>query len=151
MWLAKMSVRNPVLVNLLMILVLVIGTYSLLTLPQELMPNIAFNWVFIITNYFGAGPEEIEKLITIPIEDEISDIDDIESITSESGEDASLISVKFKNISEEEFFRRFQDLKSEVDQVELPEDAETPIVWDFGSSDFMPMIRVVLHGDLSDR
>lgn len=151
MWLAKFSVRNPVLVNLLMILVLVIGTYSLLTLPQELMPNVAFNWVFIITNYFGAGPEEIEKLITIPIEDEIADVDDIESITSESGEDGSFISVKFKNISAEEFFRRLQDLKSEVDQVDLPDDAETPIVWDFGSSDFMPMISVVLHGDMPER
>ena len=150
MWLAKLSVRNPVLVNMLMILVIVTGTYSLVTLPQELMPNIAFNWVFIITNYFGAGPEEIEKLITIPIEDEIFDVDDIESITSESGEDGSFISVKFKNISAEQFFRRLQDLKSEVDQVDLPEDAETPIVWDFGSSDFMPMISVVLHGDMPE-
>ncbi|MFQ6093183.1 MAG: efflux RND transporter permease subunit [bacterium] len=151
MWLAKFSVRNPVLVNMLMILVIVVGAYSLMTLPRELMPDIAFNWVFIITNYYGAGPEEVEKLITIPIEDEIADIDDIESITSGSSEDASFISVKFKNIGSDRFFRRLQDLKSEVDQVDLPEEAETPLVWDFGSSDFMPMINVVLHGDLHER
>ncbi|UCE17954.1 MAG: efflux RND transporter permease subunit [Gemmatimonadota bacterium] len=151
MWVAKFSVRNPVLVNILMIFVIVIGAYSLLTIPHEIMPNVDFNWVFIITNYFGAGPEEIEKLITIPIEDEIADVDDIESITSESSEDASFISVKFKNISAEKFFRRLQDLKSEVDQVDLPEDAETPFVWDFDSSDFMPMISVVLHGERPER
>ena len=54
----------------------------LINMPRELERDMSFNWAFIWVTYPGVSPEEIEKLITKPIEDEIADVNKIESITS---------------------------------------------------------------------
>ena len=151
MWLAKFSVKNPLFVNLLVVLIFIVGAYSLMTLPRELMPKVPFNWAFIITVYPGVSPEEMEKLVTIPIEDEIADVDRIETITSESAEGLSFISVKFEEVDEDEFAKLLQDLKTEVDKVrDLPEDVEDPEVTEFSMDEFLPIISVMLSGDLPE-
>jgi len=74
----KFSVRNSVLVNLVMILMILAGLFALSRLPRELMSKIEMNWVFITTIYPGISPEEIEELITKPIEDAIESVDKID-------------------------------------------------------------------------
>jgi multidrug efflux pump subunit AcrB len=144
----KISVDNPVLVNMLMIAVIVLGTYSFLTLPREAMPNIEFNWAFILTIYPGASPEEIEQLITIPLEEEIQDVEKIDLISSKSSEGASFLWVKFEQMPDDEFDKIFQDLRTEVDKVrDLPDDAEDPNVMRFNTGLMMPIINVVLSGE----
>ena len=64
--LPRFSVGQPVLVNLLMIGILVGGFFALSSMPQELNPNISFNWVFVTIPYPGASPQEAEDLIAIP-------------------------------------------------------------------------------------
>ncbi|RKY87176.1 hypothetical protein DRQ09_04865 [candidate division KSB1 bacterium] len=151
MWLAKFSVKNPILVNFIVLFIIIVGAYSLFTLPRELIPDVPFNWVFIITPYPGVSPEEIEKLVTIPIEDEIADVDKIESISSESSEGVSFISVKFEEVSNGEFDKLVQDLKSEVDKVrDLPADVEDPEILEFSMNEFIPILNVVLSGDLPE-
>ncbi len=147
--LARLSVNNPVLVNLVMLAVMGLGTVALIGLPRELFPEIDMQWVFIIKPYPGISPEEIEKLITKPIEDEIQDVEGIDTITSQSAEGSCFISVKFKEMSSEEFATRLQDLRTEVDKVQgLPEDALDTKVESFSTSDMMPIISAHLHGDL---
>ena len=144
----KISVNNPVLVNMVMIAVIVLGTYSFITLPREAAPNIEFNWAFILTVYPGASPEEIEQLITIPLEEEIQDVEKIDMITSTSSEGASFVSVKFEQMSDDDFDKVFQDLRTEVDKVrDLPADAEDPDVMRLNTGLMMPVINVVLSGD----
>ena len=144
----KISVDNPVLVNMIMIAVIVLGTYSFLTLPREAMPNIDFNWAFILTIYPGASPEEIEQLITIPLEEELQDVEKIDLISSESSEGASFVWVKFEQMSDDEFDKVFQDLRTEVDKVrDLPADAEDPNVQRFNTGMWIPIINVVLSGE----
>ena len=151
MSLARFSIRNPVLINLIMLTILVVGVYSYISLPRELAPEIPFNWVFIITVYPGASPEEIEQFITKPIEEEIEDVEKIDLITSTSSESASVISVKFEqNISEREFDKRFQDLSTAVDKAVLPDAAEDPEVTELSTSVWMPMINVVISGSLPE-
>jgi len=82
--LIQISVDNPVLVNILMVSVILDGLVSFFDMPQELISEVKFNWVFIITPYPGASSEEVEQLITIPIEEEIQDVDDLEEILSNS-------------------------------------------------------------------
>ncbi|MEJ2052505.1 MAG: efflux RND transporter permease subunit [Calditrichaceae bacterium] len=139
---AKFSVKNSVLVNLLMIGLFIFGTISMLNMPTELNPNIDFNWVFIQVNYPGAAPAETEALIIDPIESEIKDIDKIDEIQSNAGEGFGFIMVKFEDMSEGEFREKFTDLKAEVDKVNLPDDADDPIIDDFGSGDFVPVITI---------
>lgn len=139
---AKFAVKNPVLVNLLMIGLFIFGWISLNNMPTELNPPVSFNWVFITVPYPGASPIETENLIVDPIESEIKNVDDIDEIQSTAGEGFGFVLVKFRDIPIDEFRHRYTELKSELDKVDFPEDAEDPIVDDFSSSDFLPLINV---------
>ena len=141
---AKFSVKNSVLVNMLMIGLFAFGGLSLLQLPRELNPNIDFNWIFITIVYPGAAPTETENLIVDPIEDEIKDIEKISEIQSTAGEGFGFLLVKFEDMRQSEFREKLSELKTEIDKVVLPEDAEDPIVDDFSSSDFAPVITINL-------
>jgi CzcA family heavy metal efflux pump len=139
---AKFSVKNSVLVNLLMIGLFIFGWISLNNMPTELNPPVSFNWVFITVTYPGASPIETENLIVDPMESEIKNVDDIDEIQSTAGEGYGFVLVKFKDISLDDFRQRYNELKSELDKVDFPEDAEDPLVDDFSSSDFLPLINV---------
>ena len=128
MHISEFSVRQPVLVNLLVILLLVAAfvTYSYMT--KEKFPDVSLDEVWVYTSYPGVSPEEIERLITIPIEDEVASIDGIEDITSVSSEGYSQIEIDFE-AGIEDFPRKIQEVQNRVNRVEdLPEDAETPEV-----------------------
>jgi len=139
---AKFSVKNSVLVNLLMIGLFIFGWLSLDRMPTELNPPVSFNWVFITVAYPGASPIDSENLIVDPIESEIKDVEDIDEIQSTAGEGFGFVMVKFKDISKEDFRQRYNELKSELDKVKFPDEAEDPVVDDFNSSDFLPLINV---------
>ena len=141
---AKFSVKNSVLINMLMIGLFTFGGLSFLQLPRELNPNVDFNWIFITVVYPGAAPSETENLIVDPIEDEIKDIENISEIQSTGGEGFGFLLVKFEDMSQSEFHEKLSELKTEIDKVILPEDAEDPIVDDFSSSDFQPVIVINL-------
>ncbi len=142
MSIAKFSVRNSVLINLLMIGLFIFGGISLLRMPSELNPQIDFNWVFITVVYPGAAPTEVENLIVDPIESEIQDVNKISEIQSNAIEGLGFVLVKFEDVSRKEFRELYTDLKSEVDKVELPEEAEDPMFEDFDTSDFLPIITI---------
>lgn len=150
MSIAKFSVRNSVLVNLLMVGLFLFGGISLFRMPTELNPEISFNWVFITVIYPGAAPSETEQLIVDPIESEIQDVDDISEIQSTGGEGFGFVFVKFDDMSDSEFRERYTDLKAEVDKVALPDEAEDPIIDDFGSGDFLPVITVNMAYTIPD-
>ena len=152
MSLARFSVNNPVPVNLLMLAILVVGGVSFVSLPRELMSDVSFNWAFIIKPYPGVPAEEIEKLITVPLENEIRDVKGIDYVASQSTEGACFISVKFKQMSAEVFRARMQDLRAEVDKVkDLPADALDTEVTSFGSADMIPLISVHLYGKAPEK
>jgi len=139
---AQFSVKNSVLVNLLMIGLFLFGFISLIQMPTELNPKIDFNWVFVTVIYPGASPTETENLIVDKIEAEIQDVDDISEIQSTAGEGFGFVLVKFDDMSESEFREHYTDLKAEIDKVEFPEDAEDPIYQSFNSGDFLPVITI---------
>ena len=135
------------------IAVIVFGTYAFINMPREVDPDMSFNWAIIWVRYPGVSPEEIEKLIIKPIEDEIADVDQIESITSISAEGYGELSVKFdQDISKEEFEKLYQDLRGESDKVnDLPEDADDVVLFKLDSNSYMEVINVVLAGDISEK
>ena len=149
----KLSVNNPVLVHMITIAVIVFGSYMLINMPRELERDMSFNWAFVSVVYPGVSPEEMEKLITKPIEDEIADVNKIESITSTATEGFTGLSVKFdQNISRDEFDKLYQDLRTELDKVNnLPEDAEDPTMFKLESNTLTPVIDVVVAGNLPEK
>jgi multidrug efflux pump subunit AcrB len=150
--LAKLSVNNPVAVNILMAAIILIGAITLIRLPREFMPNINFNMALILTLYPGVSPEEVEKLITIKIEDAVADVDKIDFISSNSTEGQSTVFVRFEEMSDTDFKFILQDMRSAVDNIDdLPEEVEDPIVFEMATGEMVPVVFVTLSGDLPER
>ncbi len=146
----RFSIRNSVLVNVIMVGIIIMGIVALTNLPRELYPKIDFNWVFVVVLHPGVSPEEVEKFISIPIEDAVKDIDYINTISSISSEGKSRVLIKIKSISESKYDRVLQDIRTEVNKVHLPDGAEDPYIMSFSSYDFVPLISVVISGDVSE-
>ncbi len=147
MHIAEFSVKNPVLVNLLMLAILVVGIMSASRLALELFPSIKLELVSVTTVFPGASAEDVEKLVTIPIEDEINDISGIKVIRSTSSEGLSTILAELE--AGEDIQKIAQDIRSEIAKVEdqLPEDAEAPITEEFDAN--FPLISVAIAGEVS--
>ena len=147
MHIAEFSVKNPVLVNLLMVAILVVGIMSAIMLPLELFPSIKLELVSVTTVYPGASAEDVEKLVSIPIEDEINDISGIKVIRSTSSEGLSRILAEIEAGEDTQILA--QDIRSEIAKIEdkLPEDAEEPITEEFDAN--FPLISVAIAGDVS--
>ena len=150
MSLARLSVKNPVPVNLLMIAIVLIGLASMLRLPRELISNVAFHWVFVVAPYPGVAAEEIEKLVTVPIEEELRDVHGIETLTSQSSEGQAFVMARFEDMGEEEFRARLQDVRAAVDEADLPEDVLDPIIQAFDTSALMPLVSVHVSGSIPE-
>ena len=149
----KMSVNNPVLANLLMIIVILFGGYAWINLPRELTPEIALQTATVTTLYPGASPEEVEKLVTAPIEDAIEEnVNKINLLLSNSSEGRSIITVDFEEMRDREFDKELENLRTAVEQVnELPEEIlENPQVLELDVSSGFPMLTVVVGGDISE-
>jgi multidrug efflux pump subunit AcrB len=140
-------VRNSVFVNLLMMVILVAGVLIYLSITREIFPEFSLDSISVRIEYPGASPQEIEKLITIKIEDEIADIDGVDNIYSESQEGLSLITVELSEYANLD--RVLNDISSAIDRIEdLPEDAEDPVVSEIKNA--FPVITVSVFGGLHE-
>ena len=125
--------------------VVVLGVVASRQLAVDLMPEVDMPQVSVTTNYGGVGPEEIESLITRPIEQALSTVEGIEDLTSTSSEGISRVQAGFSwghNLDE-----AVNDIREALDRVRnvLPEDADTPSIWKFNLSD-MPVAFLGLSG-----
>ena len=144
-----MSVNNPVLANLLMVIIIAFGVYAWVNLPRELTPEIALQSATVTTLYPGASPEEVEKLVTAPIEDAIEErVNKIDLLFSTSSEGRSVIAVNFEEMSDREFDKEIENLRTAVEGVnELPEEIlADPNVQELDSSFGFPMLTIVIGG-----
>ena len=150
----KISVNNPVLANMLMIIIIAFGLYAWINLPRELTPEIALQSVSVTTLYPGASPEEVEKLISAPIEDAIEEnVNKINLLLSNSSEGRSIISVDFEEMSDRDFDKELENLRTAVEQVnDLPEEIlDDPKVQELDVSAGFPMLTVVIGGTISEK
>ena len=148
MSIVNFSVKNSPLVNMIMIIVFIVGIYTLSTIPKEDMPAVDFGSFIIIVYYPGVSPEEIEELIVKKIEDEISDVPNVDVITSTAQEGRAVIFIQFEPDADIDKART--DLTTELDKVvDLPEDAEDPYVLALNMREINPMCDIVLGGDFS--
>ena len=149
----KMSVNNPVLANMLMIIIIVFGVYAWINLPRELTPEIALQTATVTTLYPGASPEEVEKLVTVPIEDAIEEnVNKISLLLSTSSEGRSIITIDFEEMPDRDFDKELENLRTAVEQVnELPEEIlDDPKVVELDISAGFPMLTIAVGGDISE-
>ncbi|PTN37896.1 efflux RND transporter permease subunit [Desulfonatronum sp. SC1] len=143
------ALRRQATVLTLLVFLVIIGVYSYLTLPREAFPDITIPYVFVTTTYEGVAPEDMETLITMPIERKLKGLAGVEEIRASSAEGLSTVAVKF--IPSVDIDDALQKVRVKVDQAkaDLPSDLEDdPVVEEVNFSD-IPVIRVVLSGPYS--
>jgi multidrug efflux pump subunit AcrB len=118
--------RNPRLLVLVLLVILGVGSYSYINLPRRLNPEVKIPIVIVSTVLPGAGPSEIETLVTEPLEDSIDGVDKLKTFTSTSQDSVSVISIEFNTGTDPD--KAVSDVKSQVDSVTLPTDAQKPLV-----------------------
>ncbi len=141
---ARFSVKNPVFANLLLMVMLVGGAISYHAMPREVFPEVPLDMIIVTSEYVGAPPEEVEKLITIPIENALEAVENIEYISSQSYENISVVEVKIQQGTKD--VRKMIDaIKDELAQVEnFPDDVKEPRVILIESE--IPVINVAVAG-----
>ena len=145
--LARFSVHNRVVVNLLTLFVIGAGLLTYWSMHREIFPEFSRQAVRIHTEYLGASPEEIEKLISAKIEEEMVDLDGLDEMLSISQEGLSEILLKFRPATE--MNRALSDVRGALDNVtNLPEEAEAPKVQEVKYA--WPVITVSLAGDIDE-
>jgi HAE1 family hydrophobic/amphiphilic exporter-1 len=136
-------VRRPVLTSVIFIIIIVLGLVSLSRLSIDLMPEITYPSISVVTSYGNVGPREMEELVTRPIEESLAAIQGAEEITSTSTEGMSVVRVAFDWGTNLDVSAN--DIRDRIDRVlrRLPEDIERPVIRMFDLSSFPIMIMGV--------
>jgi len=145
--LSNLAIRRPITTSMFFLALLIFGSISVLRLPIDILPDITYPSITVITEYEGAGPQEIETLITELIEKNVSTIENVKDIRSTSSEDASNVTIDFNwgtNLDE-----AANDIREKLDRVRpfLPEDAENPFLYKYDPSN-RPIIFFSLSGPI---
>jgi len=128
MWLTRLSLNRPVTITVFMVAVIVLGFYALSKTQVELQPRVDFPVITILTVYPGASPDEVETLVSKPLEDAVAGVEGLRQITSTSQYGVSQVALEFHigtDISE-----AYIDVQAKVNAAVdlLPPDAERPII-----------------------
>ncbi|MFD1294832.1 efflux RND transporter permease subunit [Lutibacter holmesii] len=150
--LSSWAIDNKTTIYVLMALILFLGASAFYNMPRENFPEIKETKIYVSSVYSGNTAEDIEKLITIPLEDQLETISNVVEITSTSQEDYSIIIVEFdENITVE---AAKQKVKDEIESETASEDWPTfngakvePNVFDLSLSEEMPISNINISGD----
>ena len=150
--LSSWAINNKTTLYALMILILFSGISAYFSMPRENFPEIKETKIYISSLYPGNTSEDIEKLITTPLEDKLKTLSNVVEITSSSQEDYSMLVVEFdENISVEQ---AKQKVKDEIDSETSGEDWPTfngakikPNVFELSMSEEFPILNINISGD----
>lgn len=149
MSLSKFSVENPVLVNMLMIVTMVAGAGFALTLVREMFPESRPNQISVMAIYPATQPEELERAVTIKVEEAVRDVDGIEKVDSTVSEGLSRTTLTLYNWVQDVDVV-LQEVKNEVDALQdLPDDLEKITVTKVEPT--LPVIMVSVYGEGTER
>ncbi|MCA9070217.1 MAG: efflux RND transporter permease subunit, partial [Planctomycetaceae bacterium] len=147
MFLTRMAVNRPVTTTMGCLIVAILGLQSLSKLAIDLMPDVTLPVVSITTVYQGASPEEVETVLTRPLEQELGAVQGVERLTSTSLEGSSVIRAQFAwgtNLDS-----AMSDMRARIERIreDLPNQIEAPYIERFDVADF-PFIYLALESDL---
>jgi HAE1 family hydrophobic/amphiphilic exporter-1 len=144
--LPEFSVRQVVLVNIVFVLVIVAGLMAWMRIPVEVFPDISFNSAAVQTRWPGASADEVERLVTTRLEEEIQDVDGIKDLTSYSFAGVSSIDIEWdETLSAGQQESSLNELRAAIDRVnDLPADAEETIVFELSVHEVRPACMIAV-------
>src|SRR5215468_2339562 len=146
MWLTRLALRNPIFILMMSLMILVLGGVSVDRLSVDLFPSINIPVVRVATFYTGAGPSDIEKSITQPVERAVSASPGVDRVESFSKQGVSVVSAWFNygiNLDNAQF-----DVSQRVAQIlnTLPPGIQQPFVLKFDITN-IPVASVAISGE----
>ena len=140
----KYSVKKPFTVLVAVILVLVLGTVSVTRMTPDLLPEMSFPYIVLVTPYVGAAPEEVETTVTKPLEQSLAALDDLKEVSSVSSESVSVVYLTFEDTVNAD--RAMLDIQQEITRLkgDWPESVGTTTMLEL-STDLIPTVVAAVH------
>ncbi|MBM4031073.1 MAG: efflux RND transporter permease subunit [Planctomycetes bacterium] len=147
MSLSRAAIHRPVFTSMVTLIVLILGAVALSRLPIDLMPDITNPTITVQTTYENASPQEVEELITKPIEEAMAAVPGVYELTSTSSEGQSSVRVTFTWGTDLDVASN--DMRDRLDRVVpfLPDDADRPMLRKFDLAAF-PILILGAHSSL---
>ena len=148
MSIAKGPVNRPILTFMIFLVIITLGIVSFSRLSIDLMPEVTYPVISVMANYGNVGPQEMEELVTRPIEEALAAVQSVEEITSTSSEGSSRVRVAFTWGVDLDVVAN--DIRDRIDRVlgRLPEDMDRPMIRKFDLSAF-PILIMGISSNLS--
>jgi HAE1 family hydrophobic/amphiphilic exporter-1 len=149
MTLADLSVKRPIFITCLVILLIALGFMGLRNLAVDLFPNVTFPIVSVTTVYPGAGPAEVETLVSKVLEDEMSTLPGIKSLRSINNEGVSTVIAEFTLETDIKYAEQQIRDRTGSAKRKLPDDIEEPVIRRIDPAD-QPILILGLTADLPE-
>ncbi|MDR2766923.1 MAG: efflux RND transporter permease subunit [Treponema sp.] len=145
---AKMVVGRPTTIFIIFALLMGLGFFALANLPIDLVPEVSFPTLAVITTYSGAGPEEVERSVTRPLEAALSSVSSLEEISSSSSKGQSMVRLDFSYGTD--LADAANSVRDNLERVRrlLPTDADSPMIFKFDMS-MIPIMGLMVTGNRS--
>ncbi|MDR9419131.1 efflux RND transporter permease subunit [Gracilimonas sp.] len=149
--LSKLAVDRPITFLMSTLILLGFGLYGLQNLRLNLYPDVSFPTITVYTSYEGVAPEDIETLVTRPIEESVGSISGIRRVRSLSSQGASVVKLNFEWGTD--LYQAENDVRKELGFVErsIPDDAETPLVFSYDPNQEPIVVLTVTSNARSSR
>jgi CzcA family heavy metal efflux pump len=150
MILAKFALRNPITVLMVVLAALILGILSFTKLPVDMFPDISFPSITVATFYPGANPQDMERMVTYPVERAVSTVNGVKHVASISRQGASLVTIYFN------WGTNLDSAQSDVLQAvnlihgDLPKDVQYPIIRKFDVSQISVVFIALMGGGLNE-
>lgn len=145
MKIASFCIKHKVTTILAFLIVAVFGVVFYANLKLALMPNMEFPAAYVLCTYSGAGPEDMEELVTRPLESCVSTLAGVEEITSTSSENVSMVMISYADGTDVD--SAAIKLREKFDALTLPEGCTDPVIYNFNVNDMMPVAMIALSGE----
>ena len=145
MSMAKFCIKHKVTTLLAVIMISIFGVAFTTQLQMSLLPNMEAPMAMVMCYYNGATPEDIEELVTRPLESAIMSVPGVESVSSTSSDSVSQIQVTY--VEDTDLDIAATKLREEFDMLSLPDGATDPVIVNINISEIMPSAIIALMGD----
>ncbi|MCX6137546.1 MAG: efflux RND transporter permease subunit, partial [Ignavibacteriales bacterium] len=150
MTITEISIRRPAFLTMIFVALAVLGIYGYSRMGVDLLPKMDWPIVSVVTVYPGAGPKEIESLVSKPLEEAVSSVEKLDNVRSYSFEGYSLVLAQFKFSAGVDEVTNDVQRRVEMVRNKLPEDAQAPRIAKADMNAF-PILRISLVGTMSSR
>lgn len=147
MKLPSIAVDRPITTLMIVLIVIVLGVVSLGRLNIDLLPNMSFPAAVVVTTYEGVGPQEIESLITRPVEEALGTVQNVKNVTSLSQQGMSLVIAEFNWGTDMDFATLNMREKIDLFKRFFPDGVDSPMIFKFDPA-LMPIMSFGISGDM---